>query len=217
MHKPLLLGTALALVFASFGLAQQDTPAEGTAGQPAEGVVAPPAPVAETPDAATPAPATEVEAAEAEEAQAPPPEDVVQNQEEGQSLASDMMGSTVMNAEGESIGEINDLLLDENHTVEAALIGVGGFLGLGEKDVALGLDQFQWNPEQQAFTTDLTMEQLEAAPAFKRRAEVEMEQEAAQQHQEMQQEVQQAPPMAPAEGETAPATETPEGEAAPAQ
>ena len=39
-----------------------------------------------------------------------------------------------------SIGDINDLVADESGKVVAVLVGTGGFLGLGEKDVALGYE-----------------------------------------------------------------------------
>jgi sporulation protein YlmC with PRC-barrel domain len=58
-----------------------------------------------------------------------------------QIAASTYIGQSVYNAGDESIGEINDLIMKKDGGVEAAVIGVGGFLGLGEKDVAVPFDR----------------------------------------------------------------------------
>jgi sporulation protein YlmC with PRC-barrel domain len=54
-----------------------------------------------------------------------------------QMLASKLIGMTVVSANNESIGDVNDVLVDRNGQVQAVVIGVGGFLGIGEKDVAI--------------------------------------------------------------------------------
>ena len=58
-------------------------------------------------------------------------------QESGDVLASNLIGKSVYNAQDEAIGDINDLVTDESGKVLAVLIGTGGFLGMGEKDVAI--------------------------------------------------------------------------------
>jgi sporulation protein YlmC with PRC-barrel domain len=87
-----------------------------------------------------------------------------------QLLASDITGMTVVNAGGEELGEINDLVIDQSGKPVVALIGVGGFLGIGEKDVGISFDQLQFatseQNEQIARLDDATKETLEAAPAF---------------------------------------------------
>jgi len=55
----------------------------------------------------------------------------------GQMLSSDLSGTTVYGMNNENIGEINDMLMDRDGRVAAVIIGVGGFLGIGEKDVAV--------------------------------------------------------------------------------
>jgi hypothetical protein len=52
-------------------------------------------------------------------------------------LASNLIGETVVNAKNETIGEVNDLVTDKDGKIVAVLIGAGGFLGIGEKDVAV--------------------------------------------------------------------------------
>ena len=53
------------------------------------------------------------------------------------------MGKSVFGAENESIGEISDLILEEEGKTRVALIDVGGFLGAGEKRVGIPFDQLQ--------------------------------------------------------------------------
>jgi hypothetical protein len=55
----------------------------------------------------------------------------------GQVMGSDLRGTRVYGANNESIGDISDLLIDRDGRVVAAIVGVGGFLGIGQKDVAV--------------------------------------------------------------------------------
>jgi hypothetical protein len=64
-------------------------------------------------------------------------------QESGDVLASNLIGESVYNAQDEAIGGINDLVTDESGKVLAVLIGTGGFLGMGEKDVALRFEDLR--------------------------------------------------------------------------
>src|SRR5918997_5749695 len=59
--------------------------------------------------------------------------------------ASKLIGTRVTGANNESIGEINDVLMDQNGPAHAVIIGVGGFLGIGEKDVAIPMTALQFN------------------------------------------------------------------------
>lgn len=61
----------------------------------------------------------------------------VSQQKESDWLATSLMGRNVQNAKGETLGDISNIVLDQNGSVMAVLIGVGGFLGLGGKDVAV--------------------------------------------------------------------------------
>ncbi|WP_164879587.1 PRC-barrel domain-containing protein [Afifella aestuarii] len=93
-------------------------------------------------------------------------------QKQGEDLASSWMGQTVYSSAGpdaEEVGDIDDLLVDENGNITAAIIGVGGFLGLGEKEVALDYDQFQVTQDQNGemrLVVDATEEELKNAPEF---------------------------------------------------
>ena len=65
-----------------------------------------------------------------------------------------------------SIGQIEDVLVDlDRRTVTALILSVGGFLGVGEKLVAVPVDQVKVGKEAR-FTTDLSRDQLTRAPAF---------------------------------------------------
>ncbi|QQA42446.1 PRC-barrel domain-containing protein [Pelagovum pacificum] len=102
--------------------------------------------------------------------------------------ASDYLGTTLLNqrlyatggegmaedaamAQGswKNIGEIHDLVISEDGTVKAAIVGVGGFLGIGEKDVAIALDRIARTVDEAGQTVhvvDVTTEELQAAAAF---------------------------------------------------
>lgn len=59
-------------------------------------------------------------------------------------LASRLIGTTVVSQNNETIGDVNDILFDRNGQVMAAVVGVGGFLGIGEKDVAVPFQQMDF-------------------------------------------------------------------------
>jgi putative membrane protein len=58
-------------------------------------------------------------------------------------LGSDLRGTRVRGANDENIGEINDILVDRQGEVVAAIVGVGGFLGIGEKNVAIPFEALE--------------------------------------------------------------------------
>lgn len=55
--------------------------------------------------------------------------------------ASKLMGMSVYNQANEKLGEVNELLVDPAGKISAVVIGVGGFLGMGEHDVAVSMSQ----------------------------------------------------------------------------
>lgn len=89
-------------------------------------------------------------------------------------FASELIGATVYDRTGDeaqSIGEINDLIVEKDARVSAAIIGVGGFLGMGEKDVAVSFDALEMTTDvdgNRYVILQTTKEQLEAAPDFGR-------------------------------------------------
>ena len=65
--------------------------------------------------------------------------------DKGQWQASKLIHMNVYNAQNEKIGDIKELMLDKNGKVNTVAIGVGGFLGMGERDVAVKFDQLKWS------------------------------------------------------------------------
>ncbi|RTE94562.1 MULTISPECIES: PRC-barrel domain-containing protein [Bradyrhizobium] len=70
----------------------------------------------------------------------------------GQWRTSKMDGLKVYNEANENIGTINDLLMDKNGDIKIAVIGVGGFLGLGEHLVAVPYEKLKFVNEAVAYT-----------------------------------------------------------------
>jgi sporulation protein YlmC with PRC-barrel domain len=54
-----------------------------------------------------------------------------------------LIGTTVVNAANETIGDVNEIVLDKDGKVAAVIIGVGGFLGMGEREVAVSFSSLQ--------------------------------------------------------------------------
>lgn len=83
--------------------------------------------------------------------------------------ADNLTGATVIGPNDEDIAEVGDILLDQSGQIEAMLIDFGGFLGLGQKRVAVGLDNIDFASNENGdivVYTDFTREQLEAAPEY---------------------------------------------------
>lgn len=90
-------------------------------------------------------------------------------QPEGQWLASRFIGQTVSNQAGENIGDISDVLFDKTGRMSTAVIGVGGFLGMGEKSVAIPFSSLSFTADatgKRVVTIPLSKERLLAAPSF---------------------------------------------------
>jgi len=116
-------------------------------------------------------------------------------QRETNIMGSDLMDASVTTTASESLGSVNDILMDGDGRTLAIIVGVGGFLGIGEKDVAIPVSSLQLvfdrerAPDgstvpasghvEEALSTgvggeiayilvDFTREQLEEAPGFER-------------------------------------------------
>lgn len=66
--------------------------------------------------------------------------------ESGAWRVSDLEGKEVYSAENESLGQINDVLVSQDGSVNAVIVGVGGFLGIGERNVAVDISALQLGP-----------------------------------------------------------------------
>ena len=71
---------------------------------------------------------------------------------QGNWRASKLAGLSVYNDKNESVGSINDLLTDKSGNIKAVVIGVGGFLGVGEHLVAVPFDKVKFVTEPVAYT-----------------------------------------------------------------
>ena len=80
--------------------------------------------------------------------------------------AAGLMGDTVENSAGEDLGDIETLVVADDGSIEHVVIGVGGFLGIGEKEVALPWDRFTVVPGENKLVADVSREELEAMPEF---------------------------------------------------
>lgn len=81
----------------------------------------------------------------------------------------DLEGTTVYGANDENIGEVNDVILSQDNKVEAVILDVGGFLGMGEKQVAVSMENLKFMADKDGnkyLYTTFTKEQLEAQPEF---------------------------------------------------
>jgi len=63
---------------------------------------------------------------------------------EGQWRASKLAGVNVYNDANEKIGDISDVIIDKSGKVDTVVLGVGGFLGMGEHYVAVPMDKLKW-------------------------------------------------------------------------
>lgn len=71
----------------------------------------------------------------------------------GQWRASKVVGLKIYNDSNESLGSVNDLLFDKDGKIAAAVIGVGGFLGMGEHYVAVPFEKIKWSETPVPSTT----------------------------------------------------------------
>jgi sporulation protein YlmC with PRC-barrel domain len=100
-------------------------------------------------------------------------------QSEDTLLARDFIGHAVLAPDNSKVGTVNDLLLSKDgKTVEGFVVGIGGFLGIGERNVALGIDRLSITPAPDGglkLVTAIPREELANAPVFRPRREVEAE------------------------------------------
>lgn len=87
-------------------------------------------------------------------------------QQATQPEAHSLIGKPVYGSDGKKIGEVNNVLIELNGRVRAAVIDFGGFLGIGEKKVAVDWDKLKMNGDR--IVVGMTKEQAKAAPEFKR-------------------------------------------------
>lgn len=116
---------------------------------------------------ATKADAPKADATKADASKAASP---ITSQSPNQMLVSNLKGVDVMGNNNEKIGDISDILVSKDGKVEAYLLSVGGFLGVGGKEVALNPSSVQLTQENNNWKAKVNMskDQLAQAPDFKR-------------------------------------------------
>lgn len=147
-----LMGSA---AFAPYAFAQATTPAQPSTEAPATPGVAPMTPQAATPGVADPSVASAA---------------FLTEQSADQVSANEYIGKSIYTATDENIGAVRDVLIEKDRGIVAAIVGVGGFLGMGEKNVALPVERISTvtlpdNGEIRLTTTE-TADSLKAAPQF---------------------------------------------------
>ena len=94
----------------------------------------------------------------------------VTKQSPDQHLMSKFKGTDVVGSDDKKIGDVSDILFDKDKKILAYIVGVGGFLGIGSKDVAVEPASFQMVPGSSAtdfkLRLSMTADELKAAPAF---------------------------------------------------
>jgi sporulation protein YlmC with PRC-barrel domain len=84
-------------------------------------------------------------------------------------LVGNLIGKSVVNADNESIGDVNDLVTDQNGKLIAIVVGAGGFLGIGEKDVAIRFEDVKLARDENndvKVIADINKETLASAPHY---------------------------------------------------
>jgi sporulation protein YlmC with PRC-barrel domain len=90
-------------------------------------------------------------------------------QEAGQVLSSKIVGASIYGMADEKIGDVNDLILNADGAIVGVVVGVGGFLGVGKKHVAVtyaSIAQTKNDTGATHYMLQVTEEALQAAPAY---------------------------------------------------
>lgn len=180
MIRTLLATTALAALLATGAIAQDaaapaaDPAAPATTEAPADPAAPAADPAAAPATDVAPATGADVESGAAEETDINEPWDLSAGYTaaDTDNLGSRLIGQPVFSSAGddaEEIGNIDDLVFDENGQITAVVIGVGGFLGIGEKAVAVDFQSLEFTlaaDNTERWVVPTTAEALTAAPDF---------------------------------------------------
>lgn len=85
--------------------------------------------------------------------------------------ASDLISAELKTNDEEEVGSVTDLIIDKDGQVVAVVVGVGGFLGMAEKDVAIGWDDVTMSrgsegSDELELRINMTRDDLQAAPSY---------------------------------------------------
>ena len=153
MTKKLMIGAAIGALMVSGALAQSPSPPSSSSSSP---------PAAAQKDSTPPAAAQK----------AGGKADFVMSQKPDQWVASKFKGTDVVGADNQKIGDVSDILFDKTGKIEAYVVSVGGFLGVGSKEVALAPTSFDVIPGQNGSADKLKLsmsqDELKQAQNFAR-------------------------------------------------
>jgi len=185
MTSKLATLTAVAALSLAPAVALAQSPAPENTTPPAASPVAPDAgtpqaPASEMPNTTTPSAtpdATAPDTSAASPTTVPSTPKFVSAQSSGQWLSSDLLGTDVVTSTDEKLGSISNLVVERDGSIVAAVIDVGGFLGIGAKPVAVSFDSLTPTPTEngQKIVVALTKEELNNAPQFKSLADARSE------------------------------------------
>ena len=192
MLKKLFLLSTVASLAAFPALAQESTQQPTTITPPAE-EAAPAQPAAPAEDMTQQQPAADPTqqpttdpaqpaTAEAEQpaASPPPSEAVIPAQAASDVRAEKLIGMTVYDTNGDKVGQVKDILFNEQGQATGVVLSVGGVLGLGAKQVGLQWSEVDIQPDAEVAKIQYNQDQLKAAPDFKTQEAQKAESDAAQ-------------------------------------
>lgn len=78
-----------------------------------------------------------------------------------------LIGRSIVNKNGDTVGKIDSVVIDQSGKVRYVIVGAGGFLGIGKKDVALAWDELTISENGEKVVTTATKDQLAALPEHK--------------------------------------------------
>lgn len=166
MKSRLLASAAIVMALSAPAWSQTTPPANET---PPATTPAPSNNMPSTPPAASKTPST---------AAMPAPDSVISQQKTNELRANSLIGIRVHNTESENLGKINDLLFDEKGAIQAAVVSVGGFLGIGDKLVAVPWTNIKLEGDGRSALLAMSKDQLKAAAPFKTKETAQAEAEA---------------------------------------
>jgi sporulation protein YlmC with PRC-barrel domain len=112
--------------------------------------------------------------AQSQQATSPPPSATVPADTMGPAATADtrkLIGRDIKNAEGETIGEIKSIYLSKDGKVDSVMVSVGGFLGVGDREVRIAWSDLRITDNGEKVTVNMTKDQLKAKPEYRYRNE----------------------------------------------
>jgi hypothetical protein len=105
-------------------------------------------------------------------------EAIINEQQPGQVRADKVIGAKVTNPADEKVGSVSDILLDEQGKVVGVILSVGGFLGIGDKHVAVNWQDIKLEDDGEKVVVNMSKDQISKAPSFKTAEDIKREQQA---------------------------------------